>query len=109
MKTTTMLAIMLAVGLWCSACEEAETVPAAPETPVEPSPDLAPAPATQPTVPATQASAVLPANTVCPIEGGKVDPKGKTVMHDGKLIAFCCDDCVEPFQKEPAKYVANIK
>ena len=24
-------------------------------------------------------------------------------------VGFCCDDCIESFQKEPGKYAANIK
>ncbi len=37
-------------------------------------------------------TSAAPANTVCPVSGKAVDAT-KTVEHEGKLIAFCCDDC----------------
>jgi len=64
------------------------------------------APAT--TAPTTQASAKI-SNTKCPVSGDAVDPKVKTVAYQGKTIGFCCEDCVEPFKKNPEKYAKNIK
>ena len=58
--------------------------------------------------PTTQAAA-KPFNTRCPVTGEAIDPKVKTVVFDGKVIGFCCDDCVEPFQKNPEKYAKNMK
>ncbi len=63
------------------------------------------APATAPT---TQASAAI-SNTKCPVSGDAIDPKVKTVVYNGKTIGFCCEDCVEPFKKNPDKYAKNIK
>jgi len=60
------------------------------------------APATQPAVDPK------PVNTKCPVNGEDVDPK-ITVVYDGKTIGFCCQDCVKSFNKNPDKYVANIK
>jgi len=57
------------------------------------------APSTQP---------AKPINTICPIEHGKVDP-GITVEYKGKVIAFCCDGCPEQFQKDPEKYMKELK
>ena len=31
-----------------------------------------------------------------------------TVTYKGQVIAFCCKDCVDTFNKEPAKYVKNV-
>jgi YHS domain-containing protein len=64
--------------------------------------------------PATQAATqtapnTTPVNKKCPISGDDIDPKGKTVTYKGKTIAFCCDDCIEKFNKNPEKYVANLK
>jgi YHS domain-containing protein len=62
------------------------------------------APTTQPVAPAVTAS-----NTKCPVSGDAVEPKGKTVAYQGKTIGFCCDDCIEPFNKNPEKYSKNLK
>ncbi len=72
---------------------------------ISPSRIWADAPATQPT---TQAVADKPVNTRCPITGDPIDPK-ITYVYDGKTYAFCCDDCVDKFKKDPAKYAANVK
>ena len=81
-------AAMLAVGLGVVAMVQAEDKPEAPAS----------APAT--TAPSTQASAKI-SNTKCPVSGDAVDPKCKTVEYNGKTIGFCCEDCVEPFKKNP--------
>ncbi len=66
--------------------------------------------ATRPaTAPATTQASATPVNKKCPVSGDPVDPKGKTVIYKGQVIGFCCDDCVEPFQKNPEKYAKNIK
>ena len=61
--------------------------------------------------PSTQAAATQPApiNKKCPISGDAVDPKGKTVTYKGKTVGFCCDDCIEKFNKDPDKYLADLK
>ena len=61
-------------------------------------------PASQPA--STQPS---PVNKKCPISGDAIDPKGKTVTYKGKVVGFCCDDCIEKFNKEPDKYVDSLK
>jgi YHS domain-containing protein len=48
-------------------------------------------------------------NKKCPVSGDDVDPKGKTVIYKGKVIGFCCDDCVALFNKNPEKYADKIK
>lgn len=50
------------------------------------------------------APAVLAAgNTVCPVSGKPIDGR-YVVLHEGKLIGFCCEKCAASFWAEPAKY-----
>jgi uncharacterized membrane protein/YHS domain-containing protein/mono/diheme cytochrome c family protein len=48
-----------------------------------------------------------PINTQCPVLGKPVDPT-KTLLHNGKLVAFCCEDCKAKFQQDPAPYLAKL-
>lgn len=68
-------------------------------------------PSTEPaTTPATQAAANGATNQFCAIEkDNKIDPKGKTYTYNGKIIGFCCPDCIDEFKKNPEKYVATLK
>ena len=70
----------------------------------KPAAGAAAAPSTQPA--STQPA---PVNKKCPISGEDVDPKGKTVTYKGKTVGFCCDDCVEKFNKDPEKYLKDLK
>jgi YHS domain-containing protein len=65
------------------------------------------APSTGPT---TKKVAVgKPINQFCPINTDeKVDPKVTTV-YKGKVIGFCCADCIETFNKDPEKYMKTLK
>jgi len=38
----------------------------------------------------------------------KIDPK-VTYLYQGKVIGFCCEDCIEKFKKDPDNYVKNMK
>jgi YHS domain-containing protein len=69
------------------------------------------APATEPaSKPATTQSARATFNEYCAVEQeNKVDPKAKTYTYNGKVIGFCCDDCIDDFKKNPEKYMAKIK
>lgn len=58
-----------------------------------------------PVIASTNAAAV---NTQCPVSGKPVDPS-KTVVHNGVLIAFCCDDCKAKFQQDPTPYLAKLE
>ena len=98
------------LGMMVIGCEESTSTPGASGSATPQA-----APATMPSMPATtqaagaSASAATIANAKCPVGGEDVDPKGKTVTYQGKTIGFCCDECIESFQKEPGKYAANIK
>jgi YHS domain-containing protein len=53
-------------------------------------------------------SAGQPINRNCAVEQEHpIDPK-VTYTHDGKVYGFCCEDCIDAFKKDPAKY-ANAK
>jgi YHS domain-containing protein len=46
----------------------------------------------------------------CPVSGEALGSMGEPVVysHEGREIRFCCQACVEPFQKEPAKYLQAV-
>jgi YHS domain-containing protein/uncharacterized membrane protein len=46
-------------------------------------------------------------NTKCPVSGKDVDPT-KTSMHDGKVLAFCCDQCKAKFDQDPMPFLAKL-
>ena len=56
---------------------------------------------------AAAANPPAPVNALCPVSGKPVD-RTKTVLHKGKLIAFCCDDCKAKFQKHPEAYLGKL-
>lgn len=45
--------------------------------------------------------------TVCPVMGGEI-VKDIYVDHDGKRVYLCCPACVDPFKKDPAKYLGKL-
>ena len=62
------------------------------------------------TAPATQAAANGAVNQFCAIENEhKIDPNGKTYTYNGKVVGFCCSDCIDTFKKSPEKYMASLK
>jgi YHS domain-containing protein len=73
------------------------------------------APATKPTTttaPATNKAAAANGaiNEYCAVEkDNKIDEHGKTYTYNGKIIGFCCDDCIDEFKKNPEKYMATLK
>ena len=60
-------------------------------------------------LPAVTASATNahPVNTNCPVSDKPIDP-AKTLVHEGALVAFCCDDCRAKFQQDPKPYLAKL-
>lgn len=48
--------------------------------------------------------------TTCPVTGEELGGMGDPVIYNykGREIRFCCQGCVKPFEKEPAKYIAEI-
>jgi len=70
--------------------------------------------ADKPKGPTTKPSATQPSgkpvNKFCAVEGKDhdVDPK-VTVVYKGKVIGFCCRDCIDEFNKDPEKYVKKME
>lgn len=57
----------------------------------------------------TTAPATQPVNKMCAVTTDEaVDPK-VSVVYKGKTIGFCCKDCIKDFEKDPEKYVKNMK
>ncbi|MBN1781971.1 YHS domain-containing protein [bacterium] len=46
--------------------------------------------------------------TTCPVMGGEID-KNVYVDHEGARIYFCCQACVETFNKDPETYLNKMK
>ena len=49
-----------------------------------------------------------PVNAACPVTGEDVDA-AQTVNHKGKLVGFCCEDCVAEFKKSPDKFMKKVE
>jgi YHS domain-containing protein len=50
-----------------------------------------------------------PVNKFCPIDReNAVDPIA-TAEYNGKLIGFCCEDCIKKFDLDPDAYTADLK
>jgi YHS domain-containing protein len=58
--------------------------------------------------PQPQAQAKGQPQTVCPVLGNKID-KNVYTDYQGKRIYFCCAGCVEPFKKNPEKYLKQME
>ena len=48
-----------------------------------------------------------PVNAECPVSGKPVDPT-KTVLYEGVLVAFCCEDCKAKFLQDPKPLLAKL-
>ncbi|HEV2392958.1 MAG TPA: c-type cytochrome domain-containing protein [Verrucomicrobiae bacterium] len=48
-----------------------------------------------------------PINTMCPVSGKPIDPS-KTFVYEGRLIAFCCNDCKAKFEQDPKAFLAKL-
>ena len=47
---------------------------------------------------------------VCLVEGSELGSMGEPAeyVHEGRLVLFCCKGCIEDFQAEAAKYLAQL-
>lgn len=114
MRFTIACCAMALLGVISLGCDNS-----APSNPTSPPPDKTmpdsaepvPSPGSAPgatSAPATQASAT-PINKFCAVEHeNEVDPK-VTTIYNGKVIGFCCKDCVPKFKQDPEKYMASLK
>jgi len=46
--------------------------------------------------------------TLCPVEGGKIN-KSIYTDYQGKRIYFCCSGCIDEFKKNPDKYLKQME
>jgi hypothetical protein len=53
------------------------------------------------------ANSSSPVNSTCPVSDKPVDPS-KSVLYEGRLVAFCCDDCKAKFQQDPKPFLAKL-
>ncbi|MCH2100309.1 MAG: hypothetical protein MK209_00080 [Planctomycetes bacterium] len=49
-----------------------------------------------------------PVNSICLVSGNVIDPQFN-LLHDGKVIGFCCPNCPKTFQANPAKFLAKLE
>ena len=57
---------------------------------------------------AAQTQAPITLQTVCPVMGGKIN-KDLYVDYEGKRIYVCCQACIGPLKKDPAKCVEAME
>ncbi len=43
--------------------------------------------------------------TTCPVMGDKLDADAYSFVYEGREFKFCCDGCMDDFEKDPAKFV----
>lgn len=66
-----------------------------------------PAPAVAPTAALTSLS-LTPINTKCPVSGAPVQPEFM-IVHEGRVIGFCCPECPKQFWADPAKFLGRLQ
>jgi YHS domain-containing protein len=97
MKLTTIVfsaLMILVIAVSSKTARTAESAKAPPTT--------APA-ATQPS------DSQKPINKFCAVNRDEeIDPT-VTYVYKGKVIGFCCDDCIPKFKKDPEKYMKDLK
>ena len=87
MKAIVLTAALIGTGLVLAAARAAEADPEA--------------------KPAAAADEGKP-QTVCPVMGGKINPKLYADV-DGKRIYVCCQGCIPAIKKDPAKYTKKLE
>lgn len=115
MKSLMLSAVLLALAAGCNGNSSdtkhtdmnGGSSTAMPSDP--PTTQAAACPTTRPSNQAVQASAqAKPINKLCPIEHDAIDPT-VTYVYNGKVIGFCCADCIPKFKKDPEKYMKDLK
>lgn len=48
-------------------------------------------------------------NASCPVTGEDVSERGGRVMYDGKVVGFCCKDCIDSFKSNPTRYISKAQ
>ena len=66
-------------------------------------------PSGQETSGAAASKAVNIGNKICPVSDNPIKESMKTtVEYNGTVYNLCCPACVEPFKKDPAKYIGKV-
>ena len=61
------------------------------------------------TGPATTQASKTPINKMCPVmPEDEIDPE-LLINYKGKTIGVCCEDCIEDFNKDPEKWMKQVK
>lgn len=56
-----------------------------------------------------ESTAIDAGNKICPVTGEQIDEANKvTFEHEGKIYNFCCSGCIEPFKKDPNRYIEKV-
>lgn len=58
--------------------------------------------------PATQ-PALKAINKYCAVDTDQEIDPDVTYIYNGKVIGFCCSDCIPKFKKDPEKYMKHLK
>jgi len=59
-------------------------------------------------VAAASGTNATPINTLCPVSGKPIDAS-IVVTNDGRVIAFCCNDCKAKFEQDPKPFLAKLE
>jgi mono/diheme cytochrome c family protein/YHS domain-containing protein len=59
-------------------------------------------------LPEGEPSALAPINATCPVSGSPVDAAFR-VVHEGRVIGFCCPNCPKTFWDDPAAFAAKLE
>lgn len=51
--------------------------------------------------------ALRPVNAACPVSGKAVDPR-YSIVHEGRVIGFCCPNCPGQFWTRPAEFAGKL-
>ena len=46
-------------------------------------------------------------NALCPVMGGETTDSELFTEYEGKKVFFCCDGCIDDFEKDPERYFAK--
>ena len=111
-KSAWLSAVLGVMGLmaFVAGCEKKEAAPQAPPA-AKPAADTArPTDSVDATAhaPAGDANASGITQTKCPTCGGEGIDRTVFVEYKGRKVYFCCKHCMDPFQKDPEKYAANL-
>ncbi len=69
---------------------------------------LSKGPAAAPAAAALAAAPTLvPVNMKCPVTGSPVNPR-YTIVHEGRVIGFCCPNCPKEFWADPTKFADRL-